>query len=200
MTLRKHRGQKGFTLIELLIVVAIIGIIAAILIPNLIDALQKAKQKSTVADIRNIGTAWMSWVTDQVSAGAAGLVAGQLDWAADLTNEIDLDDMSRLLEGTDGDQFYLQKLPTTDGWANPLEFRAVFTAGDTDSYRQLITQSRAIGIRSTGRDGIAEGTVYENGTFLTTNYDGDIVWSDGYFVRVPGGLNSADASEDDGGS
>ncbi len=70
MTSRKHqrRSEKGFTLIELLIVVAVIGIIAAILIPNLVDALQKAKQKSTVADIRNIGTAWMSWVTDMVSA------------------------------------------------------------------------------------------------------------------------------------
>ncbi len=51
---------------------AIIGIIAAILIPNLLDALQKAKQKATVGDIRNIGTAWMSWVTDQMSAAAAG--------------------------------------------------------------------------------------------------------------------------------
>ncbi len=75
MRLAKRRGQKGFTLIELLIVVAIIGIIAAILIPNLLDALQKAKQKATVGDIRNIGTAWMSWVTDQMSAAAAGQTA-----------------------------------------------------------------------------------------------------------------------------
>ncbi|MGB3563967.1 MAG: prepilin-type N-terminal cleavage/methylation domain-containing protein, partial [Thermoanaerobaculia bacterium] len=70
--IQKRRSQKGFTLIELLIVVAIIGIIAAILIPNLLDALQKAKQKRTVGDIRSIGTAWFSWLTDQVGAASAG--------------------------------------------------------------------------------------------------------------------------------
>src|SRR5690348_5906197 len=69
---RIRNRQKGFTLIELLIVVAIIGIIAALLIPNFLDALQKAKQKRTVADIRNAGTAMFSWLTDQVGAAAAG--------------------------------------------------------------------------------------------------------------------------------
>ena len=50
MLTKIRNRQKGFTLIELLIVVAIIGIIAALLIPNFLDALQKAKQKRTVAD------------------------------------------------------------------------------------------------------------------------------------------------------
>ena len=71
--------QKGFTLIELLIVVAIIGIIAALLIPNFLDALQKAKQKRTVADMRNTGTAMFSWLTDQVGAAAAGAAATEVD-------------------------------------------------------------------------------------------------------------------------
>ena len=58
--MRYRHYSRGFTLIELLIVVAIIGIIAVILIPNLLDALQKSKQKRTVADIRDTGAAWFS--------------------------------------------------------------------------------------------------------------------------------------------
>jgi general secretion pathway protein G len=58
------KRQKGFTLIELLIVVAIIGIIAAIAIPNLLNAIDRGKQKRSMADIRSIGTAVESYAVD----------------------------------------------------------------------------------------------------------------------------------------
>src|SRR5882762_1185179 len=58
------RKQKGFTLIELLIVVAIIGIIAAIAIPNLLNAIDRGKQKRSMADIRSLGTATESYAVD----------------------------------------------------------------------------------------------------------------------------------------
>jgi general secretion pathway protein G len=58
------RREKGFTLIELLIVVAIIGIIAAIAVPNLLTAIQRSKRSRSAADMRAIGTALGSYQTD----------------------------------------------------------------------------------------------------------------------------------------
>jgi type IV pilus assembly protein PilA len=61
--------EKGFSLIELLIVVAIILIIAAIAIPNLLRARIAANESSAVASIRTINTAMISYTSAYPTVG-----------------------------------------------------------------------------------------------------------------------------------
>src|SRR5687767_12635830 len=103
---RTPRTQsKGFTLIELLIVIAIIGIIASMLIPNLLDAMQKTKQKRTIAEMRITGTAMFSWLTDQVGAAAAGQSSTKINLAS-YGSEKSVDDLYTVLVPN-----YLQSVP-----------------------------------------------------------------------------------------
>ncbi len=101
-----NRNQKGFTLIELLIVVAIIGIIAAIAIPNLLNAIDRGKQKRTMADLRSIGTAVESYAVDSnlypVATTAAALAA--------------------VVE-----PIYIKNMPEEDGWGNTFQVASATT-------------------------------------------------------------------------
>ena len=68
--LTKIRTQKGFTLIELLIVVAIIGILAAIAIPQFSAYRQKAFNSAAVSDVKNVKSAEESLFADNQTYGS----------------------------------------------------------------------------------------------------------------------------------
>ena len=64
--LKKFRkSQKGFTLIELLIVVAIIGILAAIAIPQFSAYRMKAYNSAANSDVKNMKTGFEAYMADQ---------------------------------------------------------------------------------------------------------------------------------------
>jgi general secretion pathway protein G len=58
--------SRGFTVLELLIVVAVIGVVTAIALPNVVSAIQRARQSRTMADMKAIGRAIVLYEQDYV--------------------------------------------------------------------------------------------------------------------------------------
>ena len=173
--LKIHNRQRGFTLIELLIVVAIIGIIAAILIPNFLDALHKGRQKRSMGDLRQMGLALGMFWTDNGGAAAAGQSGGtwtESDWAGTAS----IQDLKDALVPD-----YSATIPEQDAWGHDLVYAIELDNPPRTRYALMI---------SPGRDG-AQNNVTETGTFDPTDFDQDIVWGDGSFLRAPAGSQSS---------
>jgi len=161
--------KKGFTLLELLVVVAIIGIIAAIAIPNLLYAVQRAKQRRTMLDMRNMAMAWEARNAELSRYNAAGGVSYE-----GCDQKIDVSDVVTALSPT-----YIKFVPRLDAWGTP------FAAYLDQAWGASVAAQKYV-IISGGKDGKIDT---EQGEGVITNFDCDIIYGSGRFLSYPDGLN-----------
>ncbi|HYI13562.1 MAG TPA: prepilin-type N-terminal cleavage/methylation domain-containing protein [Thermoanaerobaculia bacterium] len=154
---RFTRDERGFTLIELLVVVAIIGIIAAIATVAFITGVDRARQKRTLNDMRQIATAWEARATDTQTYVIAGYSFPE--------TEVPFERLHSALVPT-----YTAHMPKLDGWKRPF----AFANGNG---------SKEYAIRSAGSDGVFETAEVTPG--VTYESDCDIIYANGAFVTYP---------------
>jgi len=156
----KLRKQKGFTLIELLIVVAIIGIIAAIAIPNLLNAIDRGKQKRSMADMRSIGTAVESYAVDvnfyPISSSMASITSiGAVNMGIE--------------------PIYIKLAPTKDGWGGLYYYGSDTTGAGSDYTVVTYAKDKKVSSASAG---------------ATNDFDCDIIFQNGTFTAYPEGIQT----------
>lgn len=188
--------ERGFTLIELLVVVAIIGILAAIAIPNMLDAIERARQKKSVAEIRTMVVATQTFAVDfggYPNSSHNGEVAT-------LSLMLDNDGSLIFIPG------YIQAFPQSDGWSNPYYYYSgpdngvanpKIAGGEDLAFHYCVYSlgsDKTDGSEPDGSEGAS--TLASNwcqvppvivGTNVTHCYESDIVWGDSNFQQSPEG-------------
>lgn len=193
---------KGFTLIELLIVVAIIGIIAAIAIPNLLDAIERSRQKRSTAEIKTMALALQSFSVDY---------GGYPDTADVGDGPIVPETWVAYTEQPTGSPAfvpdYLQAVPRGDGWNVAYQYHSSMPSdqipprlGRTVDANFILfslgsDRADAAPTDPDGNVGASEYVTWVDanltgnvpGTLQTWCYEADIVWINSAFQQAPEG-------------
>ncbi len=144
-----------------LVFIAILGILAAIAIPNLLTATQRSRQKRTMADMRTVATASEAYATDKNDYPRAGSAA----------------ELTRALTPT-----YIRAVPALDGWGTTMKYECWPAEGPCRNY--------AFGSAGADKVWEHESLQDYVGGVRTTDFDADIIFANGAFAQYPEGIQT----------
>ena len=110
MKTQDHTSCRGFSLVELLIVVAVIGLIVAIAVPNLLNAIQRSRQTRTISDLRSISNGLGIYQQDYAKFPVAASLGSFTAVSEDLVP-------------------FIGNVPIEDGWQKTFQYKS-----DGDTY------------------------------------------------------------------
>lgn len=148
---------------------ALVIVVAACTGSNFLEALNRSRQRRTMADMRSIATALEALATDR----KAFSITPRRPVAADTLHSVTRAELERALVPV-----YIRKLPQLDGWGEP--FRVYVGGYDAHGRAQQYL------VRSFGSDRRADTAKYQYGTI--SRFDQDVVFSNGSFFRRPEGI------------
>ena len=191
------KKSKGFTFLDLLILIAILGIVSVIAVPNLLSAINRTAQKKSISDIRDLAGALNAFNNDK------GGYPGPIPYTdATLIQEVSSNTFT---------PDYIQTIPKADGWRAPYTYLSgalsiARPAGNTPGQVSV-----NFGLYSRGSDGaegclgctvgdfpphfygVGAGAIDPDSRPLTATspatgcYQSDIIWVNTGFVQAPAG-------------
>jgi len=191
--------RKGFALFELLPLVAVLGILGAVVVPAFLDALERSCQKRTMSDIRSMGGAAVSF-SREYDGFPSNRYSG--DPAVAWPMAFDANGSPAIVPD------FIQAVPAADGWSRPYHY----DAGPDEAYineRLGDVTAKHFVVYSYGSDGFDGGgdpsassaasiaacwcahPPVSCGTLETHCYQTDIVWGDGAFLQAPSGRQTS---------
>lgn len=171
--------KDGFTLLELMVVLTIIGILAALITPKVINGIQYGKQIGTMREIKSIVDACLEYASQHNEAPAAGVQDGPLSpdsvFVKALTEKI------------------MTSCPTNDKWGNSFIVYSGMAAAHFPGFNANNVSNADIIIISCGRKGQQESFTFdfdrrEAGLFESKkmeDYDKNLINWNGTWIRAP---------------
>ncbi len=110
---RRASTQQGFTLVEMMVVIAIIGLLASLALPAVVNLMHTAKVTKTMAELRTVAHAWDA-MAGTLQQDEYRFTGETLDVAAEFPNQVTAQELENLLK---------MDVPEFDSWGNTIDYR-----------------------------------------------------------------------------